>query len=224
MSQIDKLNDYDRTAVTAVMYNLIFMNEIAISSMFDTMDLIEHSPYYRHKTKYWIGIVRNEMRTYNKLLDKRTGGHISFLADLNDDYEDKLQMDLWKLRNVCKNALTRAHIGGTDIIVSLYVSGTLVAGACHNNDHSFDGFPHLRQYQRSFRWMRLTKMENAFIHMVNEVNKELRVEYQGLLDDDNDVQNGFKALANKLHDADSIIDTCNEHASKWEEENGEEDV
>lgn len=43
MSQIDKLNDYDRTAVTAVMYNIIFMNEIAISSMFDTMDLIERS-------------------------------------------------------------------------------------------------------------------------------------------------------------------------------------
>ena len=213
----ESLSPEDRTATVAVMYNIIFLNELAVCQMFNCMNEIEESKYYRHKVKKRIAKVRKLMKDYNSLLNRRTGGRIDFLADLNDKYEEQLDLDVWKLRNACLNVIEKAHLKEKSLIVSLYVSATLICGSCHNVDHCMDGFDHLKYFRKYFRWMRLTEMEQAYIHMVVDVNNMLKVDYQPLLDADLNVQNGFKVLANKLHDADNIIDTCNEHAREWDD-------
>ena len=45
------LTPEDRTATVAVMYNIIFLNELAVCQMFNCMNEIEESKYYRHKVK-----------------------------------------------------------------------------------------------------------------------------------------------------------------------------
>ena len=217
----ESLSPEDRTATVAVMYNIIFLNELAVCQMFNCMNEIEETKYYRHGVKKWIGKVRKMMKDYNQLLNKRTGGRIDFVADLSDKYEEQLDFDVWKLRNACLNVVEKAKIKEKELVVSLYVSASLLCGSCHNVDHCMDGFPHLRYFRKYFKWMRLTEMQKAYLNMVEKIDAMLKVKYEPLLDADVNVQNGFKAIANKLHDADNIIDICNEHAKEWDGEEEE---
>lgn len=218
MTEKEKLTSHERLAVTAVMYNIIFVNETAVSAMFEAMNSLEESPCYRHKIKYWAGVVRRLMREYNQKLDKRSGGHIEFLAGLNDRYEEQLGLDLFKLRNACVLALQRHHVPEPNLSAQIYVAATLVSSSCRTVDHCFDSYPDYKHYGRFFAWMRLSAMERAFINLCTEYAKEIKRPFQLLLDEDMNVQNGFRALANKLRNADNIIDTANEHAVEWERE------
>jgi hypothetical protein len=221
--KVSALSEDVRAAITVVMYNLIFCDEIAMQSMFDMMNRIEETPYYRHGVKKWIGVVRQRMRTYNIELNKHTGGYISFLADLNDKYCDALADDLFRLRNVALMALRRHKIGNAELKAEMYVAMTFALSSVHNIEHCFDGFPHLKAYRRKFVWMH--RLMNAIVGAYKQFNAELDKavggdDYTDLLDADRDVENGFKVIANVLHDGDGIIQCCNEHATEWEKENG----
>ena len=223
--KVSVLSEDVRAAVTAVMYNLIFCNEIAMQSMFDVMNAVEATPYYRHGVKKWIGVVRQRMRTYNIELNKHTGGYISFLADLNDKYCDALTDDMFRLRNVALMALRKQKIHNAELKADMYVAMTFALSSTHNIEHGFDGFPHLKVYRRCFTWM--LRLMNDITGACKKFNSEFDRavggdDYSSILDKDTAVENGFMVIANILHDGDGIIQCCNEHAIEWEKENGEE--
>ena len=221
--RVSALSEDVRAAITAVMYNLIFCDEIALQSMFDTMNTVEGTPYYRHGVKKWIGVVRQRMRTYNIELNKHTGGYIDFLADLNDKYCDALADDIFRLRNVTLMTLRRHKIVNAELKADMYVAMTFAMSSVHNIEHGFDGFPHLKVYRRKFVWMH--KLMSDILGAYKKVNSEFDKaiggdDYSKILDEDSNVENGFKVIANVLHDGDGIIQCCNEHAIEWEKENG----
>lgn len=224
-NKVSELSEDVRAAITVVMYNLIFCDEIAMQSMFDMMNRIEGTDYYRHGVKKWVGVVRQRMRTYNIELNKHTGGYISFLADLNDKYCDALADDMFRLRNVALMSLRKHKIGNADLKSEMYVAMTFALSSVHNIEHGFDGFPHLKVYRRCFTWMHriMNNVVGAYRKFNSELDKALGGDdYSALLDDDKGVENGFRVIANTLHDGDGIIQCCEKHAIEWEKENGEE--
>lgn len=220
MLNVEKLTSDERTILSAVMYNLIFMNDLTMSAMFDALEKIHDSRYYRHQIKRGVNLIRKDMREYNAKLNKKTGGRIEFIADLNDTYAEQLNVDLLKLNETTKNELNRTHTQDAELIASIYIATTLILGSCYNNDHAFDSFPELRMWSPRFRWLKLTHICNAFLNLVKSLKRETGCnDYEERLDECVNIQNGFKILANKLQDTDNIIATCNRHADTWDAEN-----
>ena len=215
----EELTPQDKAALTCVMYNLIFCNEVGIQAVFDVMNELEQTRYYHHGVKRWTGIVRQHMRAYNARLTKKVDGYIEFIADLNDTYCEQLTDDLWRLRNVAVMRLDKEHIAESALKANVYVALTLIMGACHNNDHSMDGFPNLKMYKSKFTWMRPTDICGAFTKMCNELEKQLKDDFTSLLNDDVNVRNGFRVIAHKLHNGDNILETCERFSKQWQEEN-----
>lgn len=221
---IEKLSGRERAEITAVMYNNVFTNEVATGAVCDVLELLEdRDDLRRHKTKHWCVKCRELLRKYNGLLDRRTGGMIGFLADLNDMYDEVVKEDVWRLGNVVRMALNRAKCPETELTARIWLARSLTACAIHNNQHCLKGFPHLRHLQSRFDWMRLTDLGKAVAHLTLELRKCRAVDarMEEMLEKDLLVETGFKALAVKLHDGDGIIDVCNRHAEAWERENGE---
>ena len=223
-NRLAAFSEHDKACVTVVMYNLIFCNELAITAMFDAIQKLKATPYYRHAVKRWGNMCQAEMKLYNGMLNKRSGGHIEFIADLNDIYEEYLNVDVMRLRNVTKMRLDREHIEDSELKAYIYTAATLSLAALHNNNHAFDGFPELKYLHRRFKWMRISSLSATFIKMTDALHKMAADDYSDLLNDDQQVMTGFKVLANKLHDGDDIITILNQHADQWVAEHGEEVV
>lgn len=217
--RLASITDHDKAALTCVMYNLVFCNEVGIQAVFDLMNELEQTRYYHHGVKRWTGIVRQHMRAYNTKLGKKVDGYIDFIADLNDTYCEQLNDDLWRLRNVAAMRLNKEHISEAELKANVYVALTLIMAACHNNDHSMDGFPHLKIFGKRFTWMRPTDISGAFTMLCKELEKELKDDFTEMLNNDNNVRNGFRVIAYKLHNGDNILDTCERFSKQWQEEN-----
>ena len=216
-------NREDRAAVTAVMYNNIFMNDTAISLIFDALAKLEKTRYWCNGVKRWASVVRHNLRRYSMKFDKVIGGKMmGFLADLNDKFEESVKLDLFKLRNAC--LLRLGNRNDADLAVDVYLAVTFSFGSVHNNDECFSSFPHLKHFQRNFKWMRLTNVSNSLEKMVKEFNKILGYAYQDELDSDLNVMNGFQTIANRLSNSDAIIQLCNDHAVEWEKQNEDYEI
>lgn len=208
-------NDKDKASLTAVMYNLVFMNDLTISVVFDCLTKLESSEFWRNGVKRWASSVRHEMRRYSmKFKDVIGDKMIGFIADLSDKYEEQTNIDLFKLRNAC--LMTLGNKPNADLASEVYIAMTFLFGSCNNNDSCLNGFPHLKSYHGRFKWMRLTNLSKAFLKLSIEFDKMLGYTYQIQLDNSNNVINGFKAIAYKLSNADNIIETCNSYAREWE--------
>lgn len=216
----EDLTEKERAELTAVMYNNIFTNEVATGAVCELLGLLEERSVYRHKAKWWGGKCREEMRGYNRMLNRRTGWRLDYVADLNDVYDDVVKDDVWKLGNVVRMRLGKWGCRDTELTARMWLARMLVNCALHNNDHCFDGFPHLRHYHRRFAWMRLTRLANSVVRLELELMRlgALDVELEERLKKDGMVETGFRALAAKLHDGDRIIEVCNRHAEEWDGE------
>ena len=214
---VENMNEDERAVLTAVMYNLIFLNDCAINSLLTALDKLQASKYYRHDVRRWAAVIRKDMRAYNILLDKATDGKIDFIASLNDEYAVQVDLDLLKLNEAAKIELGRLRYADAELLASLYIAGTLMAGTCNNNDHAFDQFPEYKHWHRRFRWLRLTDMTQAFERLMAGFRKMAGVTgYEDRLDRNMNVMNGFKVLGKKFSDADNIIDTYNRHAEVYD--------
>lgn len=212
-----------RTILTAVAYNILFTNELAINALFEVLEMLANNTrYYRHAVKRWSAQCLKLMKEYNALLNKGTGGFIEFIAGLNDIYEDKIKFDLWKVGNTARNTLEKKHSLNPVLGAKAYVAITLLHGACHNVDSCMEGFPDMKNWSRQFRWMRITRMAIAFRHLYEELVKVKCIsDDRDILDNEPSVMTGFTVLANKLSNADDILTTCNEYAVIYEEEHPE---
>ena len=208
----------DRAIITAVMYNNIFMNDTAISLIFDALTNLESSQYWCRGVKRWGNVVRKHLRKYSMRFKKIIGDKMTyFLADLNDKFEESVKIDLFKLRNSC--LLVLRNKPDAELVTDVYLAYNFAFGAVHNNDECFSSFPHLNRFKRNFRWMRLTDISEAIEKMVESFNKMIGYNYHSGLDRNMNVINGFRTIANRLSDSDEIIQLCNDHAVEWEREN-----
>ena len=215
-----RTDEKKRTILTAVAYNIIFTNELAINALFEVLELLQsNTRYYRHAVKRWAVQCLKLMKEYNALLNKGTGGYIEFIAGLNDLYEEKIKFDLWKVINTARNTLEKNHSVNPVLSAKVYVALTLLLGACNNVDCCMDGFPNLKGLARCFRWMRLTRISLAATHLFSELVKVRCInDDRKLLDNEQSVVIGFNVLANKLSNADDILTTCNSYATDYENE------
>ncbi len=223
MGMMSDMPDKERTEVTVVMYNLIFTNEVATGAVCDLLELVEEREgLCRQKVKFWSGRCREDLRGYNRLLDRRTGGMIGFVADLNDMYDEVVRMDVWKLGNVVRMTLGRGGCADVELTARLWLARVLTACSVNNVEHCMESFPHLRYLQRKFGWMGLRGLLNCVEHLRGELLRRGVCEavWDGVLEADGQVETGMRALAVRLHDGDGIIQVCNRHAAEWEEEHG----
>lgn len=220
----ENLTERDRAILTAVLYNGVFMNDLAITAIYDAFELLADANFCQHKIKFWMQKVQTNIRNYNRLLNRKTGGRIEFIADLNDLYEEQTKFDLWKLQNTTVNALSKLKRPYPELTAKLYVAESLVKGSCHNNDKCLSSFPELAYYHRSFKWLKLTRIDLALTNLCVEIWKSRVIPkgYVSILDENSDVCNGFKSLANKLRNSDNILTICNKHAIAWEKEHSDE--
>lgn len=222
IKRVDEMfqNVEDRLIVTAVMYNSFFVNDTALNFAFNALGMLEQTEYWRQGVRRWGGVVRQYMRAYNMTITRKIGAkYMSFIADLHDRVEERLQLDIIRLRNACLLRLGKRKDAG--LLSEIFLAGEVLLGACHNNDECFGHHKHLNYLQPRFRFMRLTNVANAFVKMQTAFNRIVGDEYCKLLTSDNVVANGFQALANKLRSADDIVLMASEQAEEWEKEHDE---
>lgn len=209
---VDKMTERERTELTAVMWNCIFTNEVAVGAVCDALERVEDSGLCRQRVRFWSGRCRKEYKDYNRLLDQHTGGRIGTIADVNDAYDEVVKMDIWKLRNAVRMALGRAKWPKPKLTGDLFLANLLISCSVHNIEHCTDSFPHLNYVRRRFQWMRLLRLRDAMGNLTDELKKAgaVRHGYEALLGNDQTVETGIRALAIRLHDGDGIIRVCNQ--------------
>lgn len=216
---LSEISNTDKAALTAVMYNLMFLNDLAVTTIHEAMYSIEGLELDKHAVKKWMKRCRIEIRNYNMQLDIRTGNYIEFLADLNNKYETEWKEDLWKLKNAVIFALYKAKINNdiAELITDMYVASVFICGTNHNNDHCMDSFPHLWRWKCRYEWMKLSRLEEAYMKLVDAVKKKVKLpDYESMLDGNQSINIGYRVIANKLQNADRILTICNNYAEKWD--------
>ena len=206
----------ERDELGVIMYNIMFTNDICNSAVYDALERLRKTKYFRNGVKRWWNVCSREIKDYNRKLDEHTGGKIDFVAELNDSFADDFQNDMLKLYATVQNEFNRKRIPESELMSYLWVADVFVNGACNNCDQSLAMNPNITGYTKSFRWMRLTRLMKAYTHMMSELRKMTGVEITDETDSLN-IYNGFKIVANKLADPQRIIDKCNEVSEEWQD-------
>lgn len=213
--KVDNLSLVDRTALTAVMYNLMFTNDCAVSMIQDAFEELEKTGLSRHKIKRWVGVTKWHIKVYNQSLNEHTGGLIDFLADLYEMWDEEIKADIIKLKNSAIMVLNKHKIKYAKLIAYIYIATSLITESLASNDHCMDSkdFKNIRYFHSRFTWLRLTDVHKAFGNAVIEIHKVLRmVDAFKLMDDDLNVNNGFKVIAHRFNDPSLILKVCGDHA------------
>lgn len=218
-NRFEELDEVGRTALSAIMYNIMFVNDLAVGAICDAFEQIDNAGLAKHRVKHWMTITRTHIRDYNKKLDKKSGGFIEFLADLYDQFESENELDLYKLRNSIMLVLDKRRVSHSRVVAELYMAMTFTLGAINNVEHCMDGFPEYKHFKKFFNWLELRDIKASFSSVAKELGKVLKDDdVLNILDADMNVQNGFKVIAQRVSDADKIVEVCNRHASAWDEE------
>lgn len=203
-----------RTSLTAIMYNIMFMNDVAVSYVFDTLEELKKLPLYKGIVKYRVKITESYMKQYNAELAKRSKNMTAFIADVNDEMQELISGDLQKLEFATRNILQKHHVPNVDLMTKLSIAVTLLDASCHNAEYAthFDyKNVDVNYYSRRFRWLKLTKVNDAFKNLSNIIEKENSklANYNVDLRKYIEIDNGFTIVVEKLKDVHNIFKILN---------------
>jgi hypothetical protein len=204
----NNLDAKDRMSLTIIMYNIFFVNDVAMSYIFDALTELKNTKLYKGSVKYRTKIVETYMKRYNALLEKRSK-MVGFIADVNDRMNDEVQGDLIKLELTSKNILEKHHVHNSTLMAKMSVAYTLCNAACANIKYATSYDSRLVRYTKHFRVFNLKELTQSFDVLSTIVEKEnykeSAVKYTCDLNGEYDLQNGFAIVIRKLKDPKTIL-------------------
>ena len=197
-----------RTLLIITMYNILFTNDVAMSYIYKSLELIEQMPMYKGAIKYRANLLHKRMRDYNAKMGKRIKELSYFLADLNDELENTLGLDMMKLENSVRMELQRCHVPNIELMVNLSIAYTMVDATLANCDAVIDSLEtNVKFYALPMRKYKLTSVAEAFhqfARLVQKENDKIK-NYHCDLRKNTDIENGFLIIISKLKDGEFIL-------------------
>lgn len=208
-----------RIWLNVVLYNILFMNDIAMSYVYDVYNLLSGLPMFKGKIKYRTKILMMKMREYNALINCAIKSDLmNFLADLNEKMTDHLQLDFMKLENAVRNHLTKDKVPNADLITKVSIAYTLCESSIANIKYRLDEMPQeVKYYGKTFRHYNLNDVFDALKQLHNLIdaeNSKIR-HYTADLRNDSDIGNGFTIIINKLKDMNFIYKIIGETEKEY---------
>lgn len=208
---VEKLPQEQKNLITVIMYSILFTNDLCMSTMFETLQEIEKSPFCKHKIKWYIGQIRKLMRDYNQDLTRRTKA-IEFIADMNELFYEKVSMDVWKLENAIYNYMSRCHLSNPKLMAKAALCGMLCKTATINVDVNCNDseVKHLIRNFRTFRLTKIDEMYKSLYKILDNENAKLNNAYCNL-NQPIEITNGYNILVQKIQSAKLIFDVIKEN-------------
>lgn len=209
---IDKFDKRTRALLIVIMYNIIFTNDVATSYVFSTLEELEKLPMYKGAIKRNANIVHRYLRDYNAKMGKRIKELAYFLADINDELESQLSIDLMKLENAVRMELSRCHVPNIDMATKMSVAYTMCDVAVSNCDAAIDTQEQkIRFYASPLRKYKIENITKSFYKLCKLIQKEndKLADYHCDLTNKTDVANGFLIIVQKLKNGEFILDILN---------------
>lgn len=209
MAQEIDIPPKERTMLMLLMYNILFMNDTAMSYVYSTLELLKKTPLFKQQIKFKVAILEKYMKLYNASLEQRSQMS-EFIADVNDMMYDRVCNDLMKLEFATKNILEKHRVPNSDMMTKLSIAVTLLDATCHNIDYAtsqkYNG--NIAYYARRFRPLNLKKIKEAFMQLANliESENESLGYYVVDLSKYREIDNGFTIIVRKLKDVNLIWD------------------
>ena len=94
MTQIEFMNrliDKHAPAVIGCTYNILFTNDIAITTVMEAVEAVRKSDRYRHETKRITNVIDRLRGKYEKMLFEVIGDRSGFFADANEAFLEDVQ-------------------------------------------------------------------------------------------------------------------------------------
>lgn len=204
---IEQLSEQEQNILTCTLYNVLFTNDIAMGHIYDAMQLLEKSSLWRGRVKQRGGYLKQQMRLYNGTVTRMTRNP-EFVAELNEEFSEMIQMDLLKLELTVKNYMHKCHVPDVELQMLLALSDIFTSGALKNYDLNCTRPDNpVHHLMHSFRHFCITGIKDSFRAMYDEIQKiYARRDYYCDLNSNEDIFNGFVVICRKLSDPERIMD------------------
>jgi len=205
------------TMKTLLMYNIILTNDVATGYVYEFLQDLEVSPFYKRKVKFWTANVRKAIKAYNTGITKRIEKkYMNFMTDVMDEFNEPLGKILQQLYYSAVHIIYKHKVPNAELLAKLSLADGLVSCALQNVDNCTGrqnrlGNHELDHCARGFRWLRLTGLHNAFRQLLKAVEDATGhvTGYYEELYGSREIETGFRALANELADSNRIIEVAN---------------
>lgn len=110
MTQIEFMNrliDKHAPAVIGCTYNILFTNDIAITTVIEAVEAVRKSDRYRQETKRITNVIDRLRGKYEKMLFEVIGDRSGFFADANEAFLEDIQKHVDILYYSIKGCSTR---------------------------------------------------------------------------------------------------------------------
>lgn len=121
------------TLTITCLYNILFANDIACSTVIDGIDSLKRSPLYRYEVKKHANLVSRERHKYETMVNSViSSGNHEFLANANDVIAEKVNKHLDILYWSIKREFDKFNIENSQLLARLELARTMVAFAAVN--------------------------------------------------------------------------------------------
>ena len=163
MTQIEFMNrliDKHAPAVIGCTYNILFTNDIAITTVMEAVEAVRKSDSYRHETKRITNVIDRLRGKYEKMLFEVIGDRSGFFADANEAFLEDVQKHVDILYYSIKGVFDKARLEDSALLARCELARTMCEFSCIQLDKREE---ELRQVDSRFRrsnigYLRLTAL------------------------------------------------------------------
>ncbi len=130
VNQVNKLINKNESMVILCTYNILFTNDIVISSVIDGLAALRRSPYYAHQVKQAAGMVDKQRVRYERRLNEGIGNRADFFADANETFVHDVNHHVEVLYYCIKRTFDRERLEQAQVLSRVELARTLCQFAC----------------------------------------------------------------------------------------------
>jgi hypothetical protein len=209
----DEISPKDRATLIFIMYNIFFVNDVALSYIFDVLTELKRTPLYKKEIKFRANVLESYMRQYNVLLDVRSKGATEFIAEINERMNDEIANDLKRLEFATLHELQKCFVPYPKLLMYVAIAHTMCNAACSNVDISTtkNEIQRINYYSKNFRDFKIKKIADCFYLLSDLIVDEARNKHDYYCDLSNidTIGNGYAIILKKLKNPKIIWDIVN---------------
>lgn len=156
--QLTRLIKRNEAMVVLCTYSVLFANDIAIGRVIEAVDKLKKSDWYRFEVKQKARKVEEEMKRYERVLNKVVGRSSDFFADANEKFLDEVEKDVEVMYFSVKRVFDRACVERSELMAMMEMARSMCMVACVNFDKRME---ELRAKDPMFRGVGLTYLRQT---------------------------------------------------------------
>ena len=197
-------------------YSILFTNDVCCGQMVDCFHAMKRTPYYKQAYKRYLNGADKARREYEREVNDVMQKHGEFFADCNDKYTEDVERHVEMLYWQFKQVLDKAGVEHSAELARFETARALCEYACLLFDERTGELISENPIFRRFKigYLRLTNVARLMNLACDSLDAFKTVDMNTQR-----CRTAFRALANKLTDADIITDAV-KSGTEMEEEKG----